>query len=365
MRNCLKPCLLWISLCFLYANSATAQEASAWEFEGAGGVNIAFRPVLRSLINGHVARFSLARSLGQSSSWGQYRNAARWGLALQSNNLGNPQELGRQWALKLQGDFACVAGVRSVIGLGLGANTRPYDFEENPQGVAIGTTFNLAISLGLSAPVFEGTNGSALLLKFQLDHQSNGAVAQPNLGSNVMTLGCVYRTGPTGPVKWWRAGVDPRFAARALRSTAPRSSELCARAGLGTRQRDALGARDFVLDYGLDWRWSPDPRWGLNIGAGGLLWQLNAIVPAGASDTAKTTSHYGIHAGPHLNFGALSVDFNYGRYIAGPAEYDSYYKLVWRIRLNEKLSANMELWSHGFRADHPSFGLTYHLGLNP
>ena len=361
MRHCLKPFFLALSLCFFGTHTAQAQATTAWEFEAGAGVNIAFRPVLRSLIHGHIGRFGIARTVGQSSGWGQYRNDARWGLALQTNNTGNPEELGRQWALKIQGNLALLGGLRSVIGVGLGANTRPYNPEENPQGVAIGTSLNLAVGVGLSLPLMVSPRGSGLLLKLQLDHQSNGSIIQPNLGSNTMTLGCVYHSAPSGSVKWWREGVSPRFAAQAMRSTSGKYSEWCARAGLGTRQRDALGARDFVLDFGIDRRWSIDPRWGFNVGAGGLLWRLNALVPDGSLASPINAAHFGLHAGPHIDFGPLSIDFNYGRYILGPAEFSSYYKLIWRVRLNASLSANMELWSHGFRADHPSFGLSYHL----
>jgi len=358
-------------LCALAYQCTHAQ--AAWELDAAGGVAVAFRPELRRLINGHVARFAVVRSIEAPSDWGRYRNNARVGLALQTNNLGNPDELGRQWTLGPQCDLALAGGLRTVLAVGLGATTAPYG-PQNPQGFAIGTTFNLAAGLGLTGRLIRWPSGAGLDIKVLLNHQSNGSVIQPNLGTNVMTLGCVFRTASPPPTdaqphsKWWLTNGSPGQYARLQRDTRPRTAALHGRIALGTRQRAALGARDFVLDFGLDARWSLDPRWGLNIGLGALAWQEAAILPTGAIDTSSTSTsaivsavHLGAHAGPHLSFGRLTLDLNYGRYLIAPSEYLAYYKLIWRYRLNPKLHLNMELWSHGFRADHPSFGLSYRL----
>lgn len=83
------------------------------------------------------------------------------------------------------------------IGLGLSGNFRPYNEEENPLNLAIGSKNNVFIDLGIRAqyqfrPKWKAGAGLAF------HHFSNGALALPNKGVNLvpLTLSVNYQFNP-------------------------------------------------------------------------------------------------------------------------------------------------------------------------
>lgn len=88
------------------------------------------------------------------------------------------------------------------IGLGLSGNFRPYNEEENPLNLAIGSKNNVYIDLGIRAQYQIRPRWKAGLgLAFH--HFSNGALALPNKGVNLvpLTLSVNYQFNPDKTVK--------------------------------------------------------------------------------------------------------------------------------------------------------------------
>ena len=83
------------------------------------------------------------------------------------------------------------------IGLGLSGNFRPYNEEENPLNLAIGSKNNVFIDLGIRAQYqFRPKWKAGVGLAFH--HFSNGALALPNEGVNLvpLTLSVNYQFNP-------------------------------------------------------------------------------------------------------------------------------------------------------------------------
>jgi hypothetical protein len=142
------------------------------------------RPEMAGLLGPRCLTGSLSIGRPVTASWAHQgrRRGAIERFELSWTATGSPS-LGNQatWLQCLEWPWR--ARFHSEVGLGLGWTNTPYDPVFKPTALALGSTFNAAIRLGLGRS-FPLTDGIDLILGLRLTHLSNGGITQPNLGTN-------------------------------------------------------------------------------------------------------------------------------------------------------------------------------------
>lgn len=142
------------------------------------------RPEMAGLLGPRCLTGSVSIGRPVSASWAHLgrRRGAIERFEISWTSTGSPS-LGNQatWLQCLEWPWR--ARFHSEVGLGLGWTNSPYDAILRPTALALGSTFNAAIRLGLGRS-FALTSRTDLNLSLRLTHLSNGGITQPNLGTN-------------------------------------------------------------------------------------------------------------------------------------------------------------------------------------
>lgn len=325
-----------------------------------GGFLVPHRPSIWVMVDRHAraAELYAQRPFSGGKAWHGNYVAPAWGLSALWSDVG-AHDLGRTFRLLPYLDLPLVRPGRwsfnTRIGWGLGVVQRPFDRVENYKQHAIAGRLNLAVQWAFAVGYRAGPHRVDLGLA--MDHLSNGAMQQPNLGTNVATLslGYAFRFGQVDPAPlmpdtaWRRA---PRTTAHVLLS-----------AGMNEVYPLESGRRSVLAMTASAYRRvSPKSAFGagLDLFNKGTLAVLDTSL-AGRSRVALT--QVGAHVGYALLLGDLALHFEVGTYLHSPVPERApiYTRVGMRHRIGQRLMANFTLKSHVFVADHFELGLGYRL----
>lgn len=157
------------------------------------GFIIPHRPTMRHLIIDHVPSFELSyqKEVSGEELWHALFLHPGYGVTLYHVDLGNPDVLGRGTGIypyvSLPLAQSSKWSYQVKVGMGLVFLNSPFDLEDNPKNIAIGSKIN---SLFIFQNEFEYLFSERLSLSTGLSftHYSNASVRVPNLGLNIPSL---------------------------------------------------------------------------------------------------------------------------------------------------------------------------------
>ncbi len=134
-----------------------------------------------------VISFNIGIQTTGDAEWQQLHNMPSYGLGIAATNINNHSEIGRP--ISIFGFYHGVikhwkkSALRYHTELGLAYGWKPYDIQNNPYNIAIGSKLTARISFGLD---YEMQIGKHYLcgIGANLTHFSNGAIRKPNKGVN-------------------------------------------------------------------------------------------------------------------------------------------------------------------------------------
>ncbi len=347
-------------IALLFPLCLTAQEGEHWTLGARGAVGF-MAPHHKSLWV-MVDRYATAgeifiqRPYSSHKAWaGNYRRP-QWGfsalwLDAGSDRLGPAGRLITYLELPLvrPGDWE----FNTRVGWGLGLVRDPFERVENYKQHAIGGRLNLAVQFALDLRRYFGRHSFDLGLA--MDHLSNAAMQQPNLGINVPTvaLGYSYRLGEQAPRvlvtdSLWKK--EPRTLIHAMANVG--WNEVYP---LNSGRRSALS-----LSASAYRRVTAKSAFGLGVDVFNKG-SLAVVDTSLASRSRIGLSQLGIHGGYALLFGGMTLYYEMGAYLYTPVKEraSAYTRLGVRQQVSERLFLNFTLKSHMFVADHFEIGLGY------
>lgn len=327
--------------------SGQAQEwgIGHWSISTGTGFLVPHRAVIQPLIDGHAQRVACSWTQQAQGIWSAHRHSPRWGVSLQWTATGATEHIGSQITALSHVDLGVYGRLHFRLGGGLGWTQKRWDptFSQGRERVVIGSAINGAAQIGLGLlPVSSPARWHEHLgLHLRLDHQSNASFTQPNLGTNVVTLGIsaqLLRTSPRPIV------VDTMSVVLAVLPGPVRGGLLFL--GIGRRQPAPLDPRENVVECGYEYRFGGRATFGMVAGAM-MMWR-----PA----------HFGssLHGGFQLRFTGVQVDLLHGRYLQRwQAEEGHYNRVVLNVHVSGGWWSRLALHTHGFRAHHPALGIAW------
>jgi|GEM_PF-2281567 len=187
-RNVLLSIVL---LVFCFAKEGNSQWHEGLYAEAHGGMIVPHRPELKGIVSGHSKGFAIGKEwdVDGSERWHYHYHAPKFGFEFYAADLGNRQQLGRQLALSAFTRIP-LGKVKFrdhlFIAVGAGYSDTKWNLIDNQKAIALGSNFNVAISVAyLVSKEIGKTNFYGGL---RMTHLSNSAVVMPNLGTNNMLV---------------------------------------------------------------------------------------------------------------------------------------------------------------------------------
>ena len=165
-------------------------QMDTWSGRLHGGYVLPHREEMNALVTGHARGVGFRMGTAGKEDWrsGWSRKGDVWQGVELGWLYGGSASLGHVisalWILELP----ISKSAHAEVGAGLGWATAPYDMQDRPLSIALGTHLNAGLHLALSQQL-RTFNSSVLSLSGGLTHFSNGAVQLPNLGINNIHLG--------------------------------------------------------------------------------------------------------------------------------------------------------------------------------
>tara|TARA_B110000285_G_scaffold232920_2_gene305289 strand:+ start:815 stop:1978 length:1164 start_codon:yes stop_codon:yes gene_type:complete len=162
------------------------------EYRVSGGYALPHRDAMHALVTGHAWSGSVIWGKHVEGGWASHghRTGTWQGLELAGTYAGS-EELGWIAHAIWLNRWPISGKVFSEFGLGLAWATSPFDAIEAPRSFALGSHANAALRINVGYAWSIRQLGS-LQLAAGLTHFSNGSVALPNLGMNLIGVHCTF-----------------------------------------------------------------------------------------------------------------------------------------------------------------------------
>ena len=322
---------------------------------------IPHRDELRNLITDHSRGFIAGihwRTNGEKEWHSRYRFPT-WGFEAYYANLGNPRELGQQFALSTTIRFERGTKLRryGLWGIGLGYNSVQWDLESNPKALAIGSALNCCLTAGCGL-VYSATPQLSIDLNLRMTHFSNGAMRMPNLGTNnaMALLGVRYSIRREEILD-----LPPHPAGQAEKT----GLESAIYASTGVKENQPPGGKKYFvhnLGFAIGQRFGA--KSGLLVRAD--VWYNRAIsvhLQGNDGEDANPTDllQAGLALAYQRYYGRLTAEAQVGIYLHSRFKGDGlfYNRFLLRHGVTDSFDAFIGLKTHWTRADHPEIGIRY------
>jgi Lipid A 3-O-deacylase (PagL) len=155
-----------------------------------GGYSVPNHPLFPN--TSAVAFHAMAQWCGSSAPtrWGKYIGSPGYLLGVSAESLGNPAVLGNAFGIMPSLRYGAGHHLQVDFGLGAAYLDNTYSAFRNPQNTVLGSPVSFFGHLALA---YRPILSLPFALALQVNHYSNGAVAQPNLGANVASISLQYR----------------------------------------------------------------------------------------------------------------------------------------------------------------------------
>ena len=270
-------------------------------------------------------------------------------LALNYTDFGN-EKLGKSVALVYTLGTRLIdidkLSLTTLFGIGGAYFTEKHDPVTNPENQAIGSNVTFIVRFG--SELRYTIKDWGIGVRWDLDHFSTAAIAQPNIGINKHTFGLMaYRR--------------LREVEDALSGNFEQKKRFHVILGTGTREVQEENYRHWntYVFYSL-----PIVKL-VSFSAGSTLFYNSSLrqeqILAGVAD--PKTVRWGVMAGAQLHFKRLITNLHVGRYLINPFNDDGsgYQNIMIRYFFNRHLSAAMSLIAHNYNE---SYSFDMGLGLS-
>lgn len=288
-----------------------------------------------------------------SKNYHQHYNYPKVGVTLFGSTVGNNKLLGQVYGSYIFIDFPFAKNQRNEfsgrISAGGSWNTKIFDQESNPKGIAMSTHFNALICLGFRYRYFIGN--SHLLAGIDLTHCSNGSTKVPNLGINLpyVTLGFGKTIQRSERIKnttefekkRWNVTAIGILSVKEIFPTGGRKYPVYALSVLG---RKITGPKSGI-ETGLDFIYKTSIK------------GYKPEIPK----TDASIAQLGVYCGYILPLDKLQFVLGMGGYLVDKYNPDNalYHRLGMRYQANKHLMINFTLKTHWAKADYVEYGIGY------
>ncbi len=327
------------------------------EMKGKAGFLAAHRSVMGHLATEHAFA-------GELSVYFRSKNAKPWheayknpffGATLFAGTTGNRELLGETVGIIGFSSFPLINRKHYVLsgkaGCGIAYSTNYYDQEDNQLGMAIGSSVNAHICLGLENRILLGDH--SINVSIDMTHFSNGATKMPNLGLNLpfLGLGYGYRISE---------GIDTNYVHAAYK----KSWQFGLMGIVSVKEIYPTGGRKYpVFNLNLVGRRFFRQRVGME--ASFDVFSKQAVLGY-HSDIRKTQAEIiqlGVFAGYILPMDKFHLLVGMGVYVRDKYKPDDpmYHRVGMRYVFDNGININLVLKSHWARADYIEYGIGYTL----
>lgn len=351
-------------LLFLLIFCCTKQTEAQW-YEGVfaevnGGMVVPHRSELKGIVRGHSKGFAIGKEwdVDGRARWHYHYHMPKLGFELYGSDLGNRNQLGKQLALSA---FARLplgkAAFKDYLFLAVGAgySDTKWDLVERQKAIALGSHFNVAISMGYYvSKTLKKTNVYGGL---RMTHLSNGALVMPNLGTNnfFLVLGA--------NIDRYQPEIEPGIFTCHL----PRMREWRFQNALGMKQvGPALSP--FYPVHTLSFSYTKRPNWNRAHFIRTDLFYNPSLRPIIERNERRRLSNidlfqHGIGVGYAQIFGNTRAEIMMGVYTINPNPNTGmfYHRLGLRQVIGRvpHLELTLNLVAHWAKAHHPEVGVTW------
>jgi len=319
---------------------------------------------MRYLQRGHISSYQvrIGRTTSGKHNWESLYRFPSWGLGYYYTDLQYPKVLGNVHAVFSFIDIP-VTTLKSFtfvykFAFGLSYITKPFDPLNNYYNIAIGSHENVYLNLCLGNSV-NLSDKCDLTCELSLTHYSNGSIAKPNLGINVVSCGLGLRLYPQGkseqisftdstfkPINelvliastgWKR--ISPAITKNYLTSSISAGFER----SLNRKKKAGVGF-DLFYDASIT-----------------RCMDLENAVNINPSDNYRP----GIHVMYDMIFGDVAFTIQWGYYIFVKWNTDGsfYHRFGLKYYFSDHFLANLTIKTHFARADFIEWGIGYHINL--
>ncbi len=349
----------------MFFQFAHAQESeSLYRIKAAAhyGFIIAHTTGMANLIKSHVPAFEVNFELPTTGKkeWERIYSNPTWGFSWYFTDFENPEETGVATGIYPFMNFPIIKKEKFILqyrlGWGLGYVSKRFDRIKNHKNIVIGSHINAIIGMHLEA---EARLSERLFAHagIALTHFSNGAYKMPNLGFNIATSGAGFSYQIGSSEKSDQAGERPVYK---------KSKYLNLVGAGGIKEIYPSGGRKYgACSFSLEGVKTLSEKSHL---AGSLDMFYNSSLVARLSTDSTSVSHLAVtQLGFSISYRAvisrIRVIVSNGIYIYSLYSKDGnlYHRIGMRYAINDRISANISLKTHFFRADYIETGLCYTL----
>lgn len=317
------------------------------------------RPSSWILVQGHSLAtevFAEHQLLG-SKVWHHHYHGPSFGMGFLYAGMADPDRIGAVMRLVPYLHLPLVSGKQSSFGMrlgwGVGYVAKPFERRDNTKQIAIGSKVNTAILIMAEYRIRYGR--TMLSTGLGIDHWSNGSVALPNLGLNLLSanVGVSYSLGE--PVEY--VHVQDTMQLERPR----RTHSVVGAFAMSETGRPESGQYSVYSVIGqVQWRLTKKS----GVCAGVDLFNkgaLGTLYPELKEESRMAYTQAGVHGGYALLFGRgeLMLQMAYYVYTPKPEAEKFFHRLGCRYTVGKHLVAHVGLKSHYAVADHWEFGFGY------
>lgn len=289
--------------------------------------------------------------------WQWANRYPRIGIAAFYGSPGSKQYLGNMAGIFPYASFTLAKSRFANIGFRLGTGIawvqKPFDVQDNPRNLVIGTYLNSCISMLLDAE-FSITHHISASAGFSFTHISNGLWKVPNLGLNMpaLTLGVRYKN--TDPV--YKKTASPVYE---------RGPHWQVFASSAVKEGAWIESPHYMLGI-LNAEVMFTQKNGHEIG-GGLLFTYDPSLtsqvpdePILEFDNGQPKIQAGLYAAYEHNLGRISIPLQMGAYFYNKYSINRMFQVIGlRYAINKHWKALFQLKTHLGKADHIDWGIGY------
>lgn len=301
--------------------------------------------------------------------WEEDLNYPRYGLGYQyarlgSNILGNAHAI----YLFLESDFWNHKKIRWTydIGAGVGLIDNPYDAQKNPLNIVNGSVANafLRVSTGINYGIAPKHD---IKINGGLFHLSNGNIALPNWGSNILFMSVGWQYQFTDTLKYTNPEKD---------RGRQKSKRVTIYGGAGYKEERPVDRKKYMVSdiHCNFWRqYRPAHSWGAGFSvfydqaSKKMLWRGKQENQIALKDYQIKKYEYwslGAQLGYMLNLHPVYFSFEFGIYLYSEVKRDIFNRWLLEIQLTNKVRFYGGLKARFGKADFTEFGLAYDIFTN-
>lgn len=358
----------FLCILFVFGLSSSAQNDYLSSFQiglkGGAGFIIDHSPTMEYVTEQHISKFEvyLEKNTFGNKIWEQRYKFPRVGISFSYFDFNNPEHLGKAYSISPYLNFKVLGKekfqLRFKPAIGIGYVGKTFDVETNFKNSAIGSHFNIYVSL-LAETEIQLSKSVGLLIGANVAHFSNTSFKKPNLGINIPTL---------------EAGLYRRFGSIESRSILKEEkyqreeADWLLNLGFGINEINPPNGKKYIAtqaSLAREKRYNFKSSMAVSFDAFYNPAQVDALANDSIYiDKGWENMRLGISIYHVLHLGRLEQYFQAGYYLKTKNEdLGNFYHLVGgRYKINEQWSALMAIRTHFAKAEYLMLGVGIKLG---